>query len=82
MDRVEETTQTNTEDSVTEEKQEDKSDVQEEKKEQSTEPKVKVDEVPVPPTSNKATVPPVVDVPNPLNDVPTNDELFIDPATD
>lgn len=82
VDRVEETTQTSTEDSATEEKQEDKSSVQEEKEEQSTEPKAKIDEVPVPPTSNKATVPPVVDVPNPLNDIPTNDELFIDPATD
>lgn len=81
-DRAEETTPTVTEDSATEEKQEDRSSVQEEQEQQQSQPNTKVDEVEVAPTSNKATVPPITDVPNPLNDVPTNDELFIDPATD
>lgn len=62
--------------------QEDKSEVQREQEAHDEEQKTPVNEVPVPPINNKATIPTIEDVPNPLNDIPDNGELFIDPATD
>ena len=41
-----------------------------------------VTKVETPSTSNKSVIPPTEDVVNPLAEIPTNDELFIDPATD
>ena len=55
--------------------------MEQEKKEQEAEVKTPVTEVPVDPTSNKAVIPPIEDVPNPLDLQPENDELFVDPST-